>query len=109
MIAERHLTINRLGQHISFDVRIFIPVEQNGAWSCRYEIAWPNHPRVSEVYGIDSMQALLHAMQAIGSELYTSDEHVQGLLRWTGEIGGYGFPVPRIVRDLLKDHDAEYL
>ncbi len=109
MFAERQLKINRFGQNIAFSVRVFMPVQQDGAWGCRYEIDWPDRPRAGEMFGIDSMQALLHAMQAVGSELYASDEHAQGILRWTDEGGGYGFPVPRIVRDLLMGDDAKYL
>ena len=57
---------------------------------------------------LDSVQALLLALQAIGAELYRSEHHLSGRLLWEKEGGGYGFPVPRNIRDLLVGDDAIY-
>ena len=58
--------------------------------------------------GIDSMQALLLALQMIGAELYSSKHHDAGELVWEREGGGYGFPVPRTISDLLVGDDAVF-
>ena len=54
------------------------------------------------------MQALLLALQMIGAELYSSKHHDAGELVWEGEGGGYGFPVPRTISDLLVGDDAVF-
>ena len=47
-------------------------------------------------------------MMAIGSEIYASDEHKSGNLRWGDSKGGYGFPIPHIIRNLLVGDDATF-
>lgn len=55
------------------------------------------------------MQALVHALQMIGVEIYNSPEHRSGNLVWSDDWAGYGFPVMNTLRDLLKADDARYL
>lgn len=44
----------------------------------------------------------------VGTDIYTSDYHASGKLRW-GEPGtGYGFPVPSSIRDLLIGDDKKF-
>jgi len=49
-------------------------------------------------------------IQAIGTNLYTSDYHRSGRLRWgkPGDGYGYGYPVPKNIRNLLVGNDAAY-
>ncbi|WP_439498740.1 DUF6968 family protein [Bosea sp. (in: a-proteobacteria)] len=89
-------------------VRIVVESPQKGEvdWSCAYKIDWPGEARLGFGYGIDSTQAMLLALRAIGTDLYTSDYHRSGRLRWEKPGRGYGFPVPRTIRDLLIGEDA---
>jgi hypothetical protein len=108
VIAERILTLRQRSEDAPVRIEIFLPVEDKGAWGCRWIIHWPDRLRQSEIFGYDSAQALILSMQAIGSEIYASDEHKSGNLRWGDSKGGYGFPLPQIFRDLMVGEDAEY-
>jgi hypothetical protein len=89
-------------------IRVFWPVEDKKAWDCRWEINWPDRQRANSGRGLDAMQALLHAMQMIGAEIYASEEHRSGRLVWSDDWRGYGFPVSGRIRDLLVGDDATY-
>ena len=84
-------------------IRLFVPEENDGTWSCRYEIDWPNGKKAGAAAGVDSIQAIVLAPQIIGVELYCSDHHKSGSLSWTGP----GFPVAGNVRDLLVGDDTK--
>lgn len=89
-----------------FAIRIFKPEQTSvNAWTCRYEIDWPDRPRAFAAAGIDALQALVHASQMIGAEIYTSDAHREGHLRAYESEEGYGFPVVNTPRDLLVGVD----
>jgi hypothetical protein len=106
-IADRSLRIRRGSvPDVSVQIRIFAPRPIGRAWSCAYEIDWPGAPRKRDISGLDSMQALFLALQAIGTDLYTSEHHRAGELVWEQEGRGYGFPVPKTIRDLLIGDDA---
>jgi hypothetical protein len=109
MICERILKLRQDRSHRLVSVRLFLPAELKESWGCRWEIHWPDRMRRGEAFGHDGMQAVVLALQAIGSELYASDEHASGQLSWAEGRSGYGFPVPRIIRGLLVGDDAEYL
>ena len=93
------------GQDIEVPVRIYWPLEDKTAWSCRWEIQWPGRTRSNAARGVDAIQALVNALQMIGTELYCSEEHKSGHLSWENKWVGYGFPVPNNVRDLLVGDD----
>lgn len=78
MIAERILKIRRGLVDIDVPIRIFAPERDEAAWACRYEIGWPGTPKTQSIFGVDSVQALFLALQAIGAELYRSNEHTDG-------------------------------
>ncbi len=59
--------------------------------------------------GSDAVQALLIALQMIGSEIYASAHHAAGRLVWLEPGHGYGFPVSNNVRDLLIGDDKTFL
>ncbi|MGN6460342.1 MAG: DUF6968 family protein [Pseudolabrys sp.] len=95
---------------VAVPVSIFAPQQsEHGDWACRYEIGWPEKTRVMNAAGIDAMQALLSALQMIGTELYTSAYHKAGRLYWDEPGRGYGFPVPNNLRDLLEGDDQRFL
>lgn len=74
---------------------------------CSYQIIGMGNERVRYAGGIDSIQALLLALNMVGADLYTSDEAKTGVLSWKGgEKGNLGFPVPDTLRDLLPRFKA---
>lgn len=109
IISTRELKLITKGRELKIMVRLFAPKRDRTAWSCRYEIDWPDGLRAVEARGVDSMQALILALQMIGAELYTSNFHKSGELAWTEPSRGYGFPITRNLRDLLVGDDAKYL
>ena len=86
---------------------IFSPVEKHNSWWCRFAIGWPDGELARTAGGVDAIHALEMAMQMIGSELYVSDLHRQARLTWLEPGDGYGFPVPRTIRDLLEGADRD--
>jgi hypothetical protein len=41
----------------------------------------------------------------VGIDLYSSDPHKQGRLKWDEPHGGYGFPLNSGLRDLYEGRD----
>lgn len=105
VMAERRLIVDDPTGDKEVMIRLHQPEAEDGAWSCRYEIDWPGRSRSSRACGVDSMQALVLALQAIGIEIYSSSYHESGLLSWHRASRGYGFPVSYNVRDLLVGDD----
>jgi hypothetical protein len=54
------------------------------------------------------MQALLGAMQMVGSDVVASTYYASGELSLDGSYIGCGFPVPHNIRDLLRGDDAKF-
>ena len=105
-IATRELKYEaETGVSISVPISILPPKQNDMDWGCQYSIGWPNGVELKTVYGIDSMQALVLAIQSIGSSLYASDYHKTGRLKWEKPRYGYGFPVSNIIRGLLIGSD----
>ena len=59
--------------------------------------------------GSDAVQALVHALNMVSVNLYASPQCTAGDLYWDRPAGGFGFPVSRVIRDMLVGDDAEYL
>lgn len=108
IVASRTLKLRQRQGDTDVAVRIFVPRQNDDGWSCDYEIDWPEGSRKATASGFDSIQALLFALNMIGAEIYTSDYHKSGALMWGRPRKGYGFPLPRIIKDLLIGDDAEY-
>lgn len=109
IIASRTLKYRDQKSECDILVMIHAPEQDRVDWICRFEIGWPKEKAVRCGSGIDAVQALLQAFQMIGAEIYTSELHASGRLRWFEQGGGYGFPVPNNIRDLLTGTDAEFL
>jgi hypothetical protein len=110
LIASRALTLRNGDDETQIPIRIFAPEkESSGAWSCRFEIDWPDKKSIKTIFGFDSIQAIVLALQAIGAEIYTSSYHKSGQLFFDKPGTGYGFPVVPTFRDLLQGGDAKYL
>ncbi len=109
MIAQRTLEYRADdGTIVPVPVCLFSPEEDDRCWACRYTIGWPNGIKSRAAYGLDSVQALVLAINSIGNDLYFSDYHKSGRLRWGEPNQGYGFPVTKNARDLLVGYDKEF-
>jgi hypothetical protein len=108
IVGKRSLELRQQQGSISIEVRIFQPQARQGHWCCDYEIDWPEGTHKFSAGGADSMQALIIALNMIGAEIYTSNYHKSGDLRSSDSWKGYGFPVPKNIRDLLEGDDATY-
>src|SRR5262245_48032629 len=106
---SRVLTMSSAGRTVEVPVRIFWPAEDKAAWSCRWEIEWPGRKRANAARGVDAIQALINALQMVGSEIYCSEQDQTGRLSWSRKWTGYGFPVPSNIRDLLVGDDKRSL
>src|SRR5262245_36796672 len=105
IIATRLLTVRKGETRRELAIHIHAPEKADVAWICRLEIGWPTGKVERWSAGVDWVQALLSALQMIGAELYTSDQHKADSLRWLSPNRGYGFPVPHNIRDLLAGDD----
>ena len=109
IIASRLLKLRDADADIEIPIRIFLPEKlENDSWTCRYEIDWPEGKWTLAAHGVDSIQAIDLALHMIGSEIYTSNYHKAGKLFLEAPGGGYGFPVPKTLRDLLEGDDAKF-
>ena len=71
--------------------------DPRGDWSCAFRIEWPHRPATfRKCYGIDSVQALVLAIQAVAAELYTAQPPVY----WWEPDDVLGLPVPHDIADL---------
>jgi hypothetical protein len=110
IIASRTLKLRRTDGVIEIPINIFAPeCEKPGAWSCRYDVGWPEGNRTHAGWGFDSIQALVATLTTISAEIYSSTYHKSGNLYWDEPRNGYGFPVVGGVRDLLQGDDLKYL
>ena len=73
------------------------PIPDERDWRCHYVIEWPHRPRVARrVFGVDSTQALLLAMQTVSAELYSAEPQVF----WFEPDDILGLPIIPAVADL---------
>ncbi len=108
LIAYRELKIRTPSGETWVPIRLFQPEEEGGMWVCRYEIGWPDKTFARFGAGADSMQALVHAIMDIGTELYRSDHHQSGTLTWDDRYEGYGFPLISTMREQLVGNDKTF-
>ena len=101
IIAHCHLIVGSPSGEAPVPVRVFQPERDGEAWTCRYEIEWPSEKWSRFAAGVDSMQALILALEKIGTEICTSSYHQSKSIKRLGYPLGYGFPLPPNVRDKL--------
>jgi hypothetical protein len=106
VIAQRLLVLGTSSGDVQVPVRLFQLEQKDGMWICRYEIDWPRGTKSHFAAGIDAMQALVLATRMVGAEIYASDYHKSGSLRWFEPNQGYGFPVPPSFRAMLIGDDV---
>ena len=108
VIAERELEITD-----GRTVRVLIGQPQpfpddGGSFYCPYQILGISNKNirytenVRYMGGVDSVQALVLTLQAVGAELYTSDEARAGTLTWLGQRN-LGFPVVDSLQELVPE------
>jgi len=107
VVASRILMMGTDGGDVEVPVTIYRPVDKADHWRCEYEIGWPDRRKNFAAHGIDAVQALLLAAQMVGVELYSSEAHEAGRLKWDEPGGGYGFPLSYGVRDLYQGRDRQ--
>lgn len=107
-IATRILKLETEAGPVDVPVTIEAPQPDDRSWRCAYTIGWPEQPWELAAYGVDAVQALDLAMRKIATELYMSQYHQAGTLRWERPGGGYGFPILKVSRDLLVGDDKEF-
>jgi hypothetical protein len=91
IIATRDLDLDGVEKVL---VTIGAPQQTPGHadYYCPFTISGFGSREVRYAVGIDTMQALDLALRAIGSDLYSSQEYLEGRLRYLG-MKNLGFPV----------------
>ena len=111
IIATRDLEyVAEDGTVIPVPVCIYLPYQEAQHWRCPTTIGFPNGVKESAGLGFAqvAVRALVLAINSIGNDLYFSDYHKSGRLRWGEPNQGYGFPVTKNARDLLVGYDKEF-
>ena len=109
IIATRDLEyVAEDGTVIPVPVCIYLPCQEAQHWRCPTTIGFPNGVKESAGLGFDAVQALVLAINDIGNNLYFSDYHKTGRLKWGEPDKGYGFPVTKNARDLLIGDDKRF-
>lgn len=93
------------GREVDVPITIYAPVDKTDHWCCEFEIGWPDKRKRSRGNGTDAVQALLIALEMIGMNLYSSEAHAQGKLKWDEPHGGYGFPLNSAMRHRYEGRD----
>lgn len=111
IIAKRVLKLRR--EHdaeIEIPIRLYLPEQTTEhAWSCKFEIEWPDRTISVPVGGVDAIQTIFSALQIIGAFVYSSEYHESGNLFLEKPGSGYGFPVTPDLREMLIGDDAKYV
>jgi hypothetical protein len=108
IIATRILTLRGEAGDTDVPIRIHAPVRDHLGVGCKFEIEWPGRRKAFTVHGEDEVQAIALALQAIGAQIYASEEHKAGKLGWGEPGNGYGFPVTKNMRDRLVGYDKQF-
>ncbi|HEY5721274.1 MAG TPA: hypothetical protein VIT45_03040 [Allosphingosinicella sp.] len=103
IIARRELSLSG-GDPVLIEIGIPFEVKlEHSEYRCPYRITGIGSGRVRASIGIDALQALMLALQVIGSDLYSSEEYRTGRLSWFADdwSRSLGLPVFEGFRDLL--------
>lgn len=107
VVAQRSLVALVDGATAAVHVKIYAPRPEGENWACIYEIGWPSATRRVQANGLDSVQALLLAMQMIGAELYARRPSGVSDLYWLEAGDGVGFPLPPSLRGQALGEDRQ--
>lgn len=64
-----YLEIGDADRAIDIVVRKPEPEPSGKAWTCRYEVDWPEGSKARDAYGLEALQALVLALEMIGAEI----------------------------------------
>jgi len=103
IVAHRELTEADSGEKII--IEILRPYLQDDNAICDYNIKWPNKIEHGSVSGIDEVQAISLCLQRIGAIIYTNKIVDINRLIWLEQGGGFGFFLPKTLRDLYIGDD----
>src|SRR5687768_7719017 len=77
------------------ELRIFSPAPDGQDFRCKYELFESGVlMQAGHALGVDSLQALLLAIQRVGVDVSVSDYAQQRRLFWNGENDDLGLPLP---------------
>ena len=93
--VERSFTVD--GEEVI--CRFFQPELDEGSFFCRYTIGWAKKTRGRRVGGVDSVQALLLAMQAAHVDMLMARKDDAAHVIWLDETS-LGLPLAQGLRDL---------
>ncbi len=99
VIARRTFTIGRAASYTS-EVLIYAPVADGADFRCDYEIT--EDGKVINSFhgmGVDSMQALISALQRVGAVLTYSDHATKRDLYWNDQNDHLGLLLPPSCED----------
>lgn len=103
---QRTLRLSGAEERVVY-VRISYPIIDGNHCFCGYEISGLQQKVKGKSFGVDGIQAVLYAINSVGSALYFCDEYREGFLTW--DLGGnatyLGFPVPKPIADLVPDFE----
>lgn len=95
VIVERQFSVD--GSDLN--CRFYRPEMDEGNYFCRYVIDWPKKARERRIGGVDSIQALLLAMQAAHVDLLMARKDDGAEIVWL-DNASLGLPLPQGLRDL---------
>ena len=94
-LATRKFT---LGEHSTqyIEVFVYLPVEDHGDYRCQYEIREQGKPvKKGHALGVDSLQALILALQKLGADVAFSNYAKDQRLYWNDQNADLGLLLPR--------------
>jgi hypothetical protein len=97
VIAKRELTLPE-GKIVTVLIGKPTKFPDSEDYYCPYHIAGLGNENYQYARGIDAVQSIYLALKKIGTNLYTSEQALAGVLRWNDERD-LGFPVPDSIRD----------
>ena len=97
MICERVLEhTSPDGRETDLEVKIYLPIEdsrEGGDWECSFSIKGSEVDLQKTMYGVDSVQALMHAIMGIDAHLKNIAKTSKAKITWFGmDTLGFSFP-----------------
>jgi hypothetical protein len=105
IVVERTFTVVG-GKPSVIAVKIGNPKKLSGHddYKCENQICGLKNNNIKHACGIDSLQALMLALERVGAEIYTYQDHKDGRLRWAGDESGLlGLPIPNNIEDIIDN------
>lgn len=104
VIAERKFRL-KSDASVVITARVYRPLMDGDDFRCDYSIDWPGKSENGKAFGVDSVQALLLAIQRVGVDVYCSDYVKNSDMIWLEEGRGFGLVLPSNLADLYRGDD----